>query len=34
MVSVDKRTHEIYSEEIRSHMRYTVRGSEDSGDIQ
>ena len=24
---------EIYSEEIRGHIRYTVRGSEDSEDI-
>ena len=27
-----QRTHEIYSEEIKGHMKYTVRGSGDSGD--
>ena len=30
----DLRTVEIYGEEIRGHIRYTVRRSEDSGDIQ
>ena len=30
----DLRIVEIYGEEIRGHMRYTVRISEDSGDIQ